>query len=205
MGESMRRLLTAGDQLDIPLLRSDGSLHVVELKTACISKLIRKHRGTREPADTPIGLEEVPLIVGTDVNEAVSQTMNYLCHLDESRDHILSRFKIDTRRATATVLVGHPEHLDGEITADQVASTLRIYNSHLSRIEVMHYQELIENAERALALAADVEDEETREHELAERQEKPDSGPDTDGDPWAQPDDDPWVRSEPWSDDDAPF
>jgi predicted transcriptional regulator len=92
--------------------------------------------------------------VGNEVHEAVGQVMNYICHLDEDRDHILSKFKIEARRASATVLIGHPMFVPESFSAEEVAGTLRTYNSHHSRIEVMHYQDLIESAERALALAA---------------------------------------------------
>lgn len=200
VGESTRRQLTVGDQLDIPLLRADGSLHIVELKGANIPRLIRRYRGPNEPAATPMGQEEVPLIVGPDVNEAVGQAMNYLCRLDESRDHILTRFKIDTRRATATVLVGHPDFVQGDFTPEDIASTLRIYNSHLSRIEVMHYDDLIKNVERALAMTGhlsegNVEDQQDRQSEDDEAEAPSPAG----DDPWAR------IASEPWPDDDDPF
>jgi hypothetical protein len=153
VGESTRKQLTTGDVLDIPLLRADGSLHVVELKGANIPSLVRRYRGPADPQEIAGRYEEVPLIVGTEVHEAVGQTMNYLCHLDEDRDHILTKFKIDVRRASATVLIGHPRFVSRSFSADEIASTLRIHNSHHARIEVMHYADLIESAERALALA----------------------------------------------------
>jgi len=89
--------------------------------------------------------------------------MNYLCHLDEERDHILARFKIEARRATGTVLIGHPDFVS-DFSDEEIAGTLRIYNSHLSRVEVMHYRDLIESAERALALAENPPDEPGNEH-----------------------------------------
>ena len=153
VGESARRQLTTGDVLDVPLLRADGSLHVVELKEANIPRLVRRYRGPADPQEVAGRREELPLIVGTEVHEAVGQAMNYLCHLDEDRDHILAKFKIDVRRASATVLIGHPRFVPRSFTPDEIASTLRIHNSHHARIEVMHYADLIENAERALALA----------------------------------------------------
>ena len=153
VGESTRKQLTTGDVLDIPLLRADGSLHVVELKGANIPSLVRRYRGPVDPQEVAGRCEEVPLIVGTEVHEAVGQTMNYLCHLDEDRDHILTKFKIDVRRASATVLIGHPGFVSRSFSPDEIASTLRIHNSHHARIEVMHYGDLIESAERALALA----------------------------------------------------
>lgn len=153
VGESTRRQLTTGDVLDVPLLRADGSLHVVELKGANIPTLVRRYRGPVDPKEVGGQREEIPLIVGTEVHQAMGQVMNYLCHLDEDRDHILTKFKIDVRRASATVLVGHPMFVHRSFSPDEIASTLRIHNSHHARIEVMHYGDLIENAERALALA----------------------------------------------------
>ena len=153
VGESARQQLTVGDVLDIPLLRADGSLHVVELKGANIPSLVRRYRGPVDPQEVAGRREELPLIVGTEVHEAVGQAMNYLCHLDEDRDHILTRFKIDVRRASATVLIGHPKFISKSFNPDEIASTLRIHNSHHARIEVLHYGDLIESAERALALA----------------------------------------------------
>lgn len=188
IGESRRRQLTTGDVLDIPLLRPDGSLHVVELKAANIPSLVHRYRGPSDPLVTDRGREELPLIVGTNVHEAVGQAMNYLCHLDEDRDHILAKFKIETRRASATVLIGHPKFVQGEFANEEISSTLRTYNSHLSRIEVMHYDDLLDNGERYLALAASPPDEE--QHEDDEQL----SG-------YERVDDDPWDHAapEPWS------
>jgi hypothetical protein len=151
MGDAARTQLTAGEVLDIPLLRPDGSLHVVELKGAKVSELVKQHRGTAHPQVVAGQREEVPLIVGLEVHKAVGQVMNYLCQLDEDRDRILTRFKIDARRASATVLIGHPK-FEKDFTKKEIASAFRIYNSHHARIEVMHYADLIESAERALAL-----------------------------------------------------
>jgi Domain of unknown function (DUF4263) len=152
VGESMRSQLTAGEVLDIPLLRADGSLHVVELKGAKIPELVKQHRGTPNPQVVAGRREDVPLIVGSEVHKAVGQAMNYLCQLDEDRDRVLNKFKIDVRRASATVLIGHPK-FEKDFTKEEIASTFRIYNSHHARIEIMHYAELIESAERALALS----------------------------------------------------
>ena len=163
VGESSRKELTTGDVLDIPLLRPDGSLHVVELKGANIPKLVHRYRGPHNPLAFADQREELPLIVGAEVHEAVGQVMNYLCHLDEERDHIHARFKIEARRATGTVLIGHPTFVKG-FSDEDIANTLRIYNSHLSRVEVMHYRDLIESAERALALAADPTEDTESEH-----------------------------------------
>jgi hypothetical protein len=133
--KAKRRSLTVLDQLDIPLLRSDGSLHVVELKQSNIPKLIRKHRNH--------------LVVGNDIHEAVSQAMNYLVALDEQRAQILTDLGIDTRRASAVIVIGHTDFVEG-FTPEQVYETIRIYNSHISRIEVITFDELVFGARNSL-------------------------------------------------------
>lgn len=136
LGEHQRRQFTSLDQLDIPLLRADGSLHIVELKRANIPKLIIPHRNH--------------LVPGEDVHLAVGQAMNYLRALDEQAAQIRQDIGVDVRRATATVVVGHPDHCSfGD--DEEVAQTLRTYNSHLARIEVVSYAELLAGAVAALA------------------------------------------------------
>ena len=136
--KAKRRSLTVLDQMDIPLIRGDGSLHLVELKQANIPQLIRKHRNH--------------LIAGDDIHEAVAQAMNYLVALDEQRAQILTDLKVDVRRATATVVVGHTDFVK-DFTPQEVHETIRTYNSHLSRIEIITYDELIAGARQSLDLS----------------------------------------------------
>jgi hypothetical protein len=135
-----RRQLTVLDQLDLVLFRPDGSLHGVELKRPGILRLVKK-----------------PLnhwIVGSHVHEAVGQAESYLRELDEARDHILSRLDIDCRRASMTVVIGHRDHDQSDATSQEIDEAIRTYNSHLSRVSVTTYDNLIENAQRMLDLAA---------------------------------------------------
>ena len=82
----------------------------------------------------------------------MSQAANYLRSLDENRAAILAEHGIECRRTSATVLIGHPKFLDSRHEPAQVAGALRTYNTILSRIEVITYQELIDSADRTLAL-----------------------------------------------------
>ncbi|MGV9296452.1 Shedu anti-phage system protein SduA domain-containing protein [Amycolatopsis sp. NPDC003676] len=134
--KSLRRRLVRTIELDIPLLRPDGVLHVVELKRADV-QVARWHRNRP--------------IVANAVHEGVGQAMNYLTLLDEQRTDLLNEFGIDTRRASATVVVGCRTSPEGPPPAD-IHETLRIFNSHLSRVEVITYQQLLERAERVLDL-----------------------------------------------------
>lgn len=88
------RRMVERQEFDIPILRPDGSLHVVELKRANVRTTTR-HRGS--------------LIPNSQVHRAVGQVMNYLLALDENRGMISERYGIEVRRTSATVVIGHPE------------------------------------------------------------------------------------------------
>ncbi|WP_158609304.1 Shedu anti-phage system protein SduA domain-containing protein [Micromonospora musae] len=132
-----RRRLVAGSELDIPLLRPDGSLHVVELKRANVRIMTHQRNG---------------LIPNGEVHRAVGQVMNYLLALDEDRSRILDQHGVDVRRAAATVVVGHPRFQPDFDEAD-MNEVLRTYSSHLARIEVITYKQLIDGATNALGLS----------------------------------------------------
>lgn len=219
VGEARRKELVAGDRMDIPLLRPDGSLHVVELKGARIPILVEQYRGTQDRQEVAGELEEVPLVVGPEMNRAVGQVMNYLTRLDEQRDHILNRTKIDVRRASATVLIGHPDFVKN-YTRAEIDGTLRIYNSHLARVEVRHYAELIESAEEALRVAEEVELIEEADAETHDESAQPQVDPwatsgasdtpsrTTDPWRWPSPSADPWATPPPspgWRSEEPPF
>ncbi|MGW7517510.1 Shedu anti-phage system protein SduA domain-containing protein [Streptomyces sp. NPDC054796] len=140
VAESEHRRLVPGDELDIPLLRADGALHVVELKQAAgVSRLVKRQRGAWVPTHQ--------------VHDAVGQAINYLVGLDENRERIREEFGIDTRRASAVVLIGHPLG-QPEVPEEVINEALRTHTAHLSRVEVLTYKELIDSAERALGEGA---------------------------------------------------
>ena len=137
VGEATHRRLAPGLEIDIPLLCPNGILHIVELKRANV-KLIKRHRANYVPT--------------SDVNDAIGQILNYLCALDERRDQLLQTHQIDSRRARGTVVIGHPIH-SPEFDERQILATLRNHSSHLGRVEVVTYKELLDSAERALAIS----------------------------------------------------
>jgi hypothetical protein len=134
--ELTRPRLATDVTLDIPLLRGDGSLHIVELKQANIPSLLERPR--------------VHPSVGVEVHRAVTQVVNYLRSLDEKRATILADFGVDCRRSFATIIVGHPIFVAKNYSEEEISSAFRTYNSHLVRIEVITYKELLDSAERAL-------------------------------------------------------
>ncbi|MCL6738876.1 Shedu anti-phage system protein SduA domain-containing protein [Streptomyces neyagawaensis] len=137
VGEAAHRRLVPGDEVDIPLIRGDGALHIVELKRSMGLKhpLVVRHRNAWVP--------------GAEVHKAVGQAVNYLVGLDEDRHRIREEFGIETRRAGALVLVGHPA-LHPEVPEEEITEALRTFNDHMSRVEVLTYKELLDNARRSL-------------------------------------------------------
>lgn len=130
-----RRLLAEGTQVDIPLIRADGVLHVVELKTANI-EIVKQYRSHVVPT--------------ANVNDAVSQVENYLRTLEENRGRIFDTFGFDTRRASGTVVIGHHQYQEG---FDERAINEALRNrTYLGRIDVITYKELIDNARRTLEI-----------------------------------------------------
>jgi antiviral defense system Shedu protein SduA len=130
------RRLTPGNEVDIALLRPDGVLHVIELKQANL-RVVKYHRSTPIPT--------------ADVHDAVMQVSNYLRDFDERRTLILETYGIDVRRASGTVVIGHPK-FDTAFTEREVNEAVRTYVSQQSRIDVITYKQLIDSARRSLQL-----------------------------------------------------
>ncbi|MFD5034973.1 Shedu anti-phage system protein SduA domain-containing protein [Streptomyces sp. NPDC058405] len=137
VGEAIHRRLVPGDEVDLPLIRHDGALHVVELKRAMslAGPLVKKYRGSWIPT--------------AQVHDAVGQAVNYLVALDENRHRLREDLGIETRRASAMVLIGHPL-VQPSVPEESINEALRTFNTHVNRVEVLTYKELIDNAERSL-------------------------------------------------------
>jgi hypothetical protein len=139
-----RRNLVLLDQYDYPLLRADGGLQIIELKGAA-EKIVEKHRNH--------------YIVSASVHRAVSQCINYLRALDEQGAMLQTTYRnelnldIDFRRVGGTVVIGHPgrdEASSPPATKPQIEQTIRSYNAHIARIQVVTYSDLLGSAGRAL-------------------------------------------------------
>lgn len=146
VGVEQRRRLIPLDEHDVALVTNDGTLHIVELKGPVVPRLVHKHRGH--------------LIVGRDVHEAVAQAINYLRSIDELGSVLSTTYRNeglpvpDMRRTFATVIIGHPAHV-ADTEERLVDQTIRSYNAHLSRVEVVTYKNLLDAADRALVFEED--------------------------------------------------
>lgn len=139
VGVFERRNTLQLDQHDIPLVRADGSLHIVELKGPHVPRLVRHHRNHA--------------IVGQEVHEATMQAANYIRSADEQGLQVAQNLRyegveVDLRRVFATVVIGHRQHVD--LPEQVIDQALRTYNASLNRIEVVTYDQLLDAASRAL-------------------------------------------------------
>jgi Shedu protein SduA, C-terminal len=148
-----RRDFALLDQHDYPLLCADGSIQIVELKGPGCA-LVRKYRNH--------------YIVSNEVHEATSQCLNYLRSLDEQGQMLQTAYRnelgidIDFRRARGTVVIGHLARSETSTASRfQIEQTIRSYNAHISRIQVITYSDLLDSADRALRFEAPAEDEAT--------------------------------------------
>lgn len=147
VGVLERRQIITLDEHDVPLICADRSIHIIELKRPR-HKLVREHRSHQ--------------IVSNEVHEAVAQCMNYVRGFDElgashqTYYHNELSLDLDFRRARGTVIIGHPELTSPDnATREQVEQTIRSYNAHLTRVQVITFADLVDSAERALAFEAE--------------------------------------------------
>lgn len=131
------RLLLPDSRSDLLLIRGDGSMRLVVVRPAMrIPGLITRNRG---------GWSLLP-----EVHDAAAQAHSYLVSLDENRDWVREKFGVDTRRAGATVLIGHPA-VQPHIQEEQINEVLRRFSAQHTRVEVITYKELADSAERSLS------------------------------------------------------
>ncbi|MEU5135585.1 MULTISPECIES: Shedu anti-phage system protein SduA domain-containing protein [Streptomyces] len=141
IGIAHRRNLAMLDEHDIPLVEPNGALHIVELKGPKIKDLVKRYRNH--------------LIVGNEVHQAVGQLMNYLKQLDQQGAAMEQVFRnehgveYDMSRLCGTVIIGHSHHVS-DYAKKSIDQAIRTFNSHLTRVQVLTYEDLLDRAEMAL-------------------------------------------------------
>lgn len=131
------RLLLPDSEHDLLLIRGDGSMRIVVVRPAMrIPGLIKRSRG---------GWSLMP-----EVHDATARAQSYLVSLDENRDWVREKLGVDTRRAGATVLIGHPA-VQPHIPEEQINEVLRRFTAQHTRVEAITYKELADSAVRSLS------------------------------------------------------
>jgi len=129
-----RRTWTRDDNLDFMLRRTvDNFLEIIEIKTPFKDSLLLydKSHSSYYPS--------------AKLSPVLGQVMRYIEEVERARDYILSKDKVDTLKIRARIIIGR----DGE-EPQQIA--LRNLNSHLYRIEVITFDQLLRIAARVLAV-----------------------------------------------------
>ncbi len=129
-----RRTWTRDDNLDFMLRRTvDNFLEIIEIKTPFKESLMLHDKSH----DSYYPSAKLSRVLG--------QVMRYIEEIERDRDSILSKDKFDTLKIRARIIIGR----DGE---DPQQIALRNLNSHLYRIEVITFDQLLRIAARVLAV-----------------------------------------------------
>ncbi|MEO1036989.1 MAG: Shedu anti-phage system protein SduA domain-containing protein [Pseudomonadota bacterium] len=130
-----RRNWTRDEQLDYMLRRTvDDYLEIVEIKTAAPDPLFRFDRSHKS------------YYPSRRLSQVIGQVMKYIEEVERNRNNILVSDEVDTLKIRVRVIVGR----DGATKEERAA--LRNFNSHLHRIEVITYDQLLKIAERVLSM-----------------------------------------------------
>ena len=117
--------------VDLVLLGIDGALHIVVVGPANVPDLV-------------VVRDDGSYAVGDAVQTKVVEAVNHLLNVDKS-EAIRNEFKgIQTRRAFATVVIGHPRYAT-TLTGSHLRDTLRTYSSYLTGIQIMTYDQLVDS------------------------------------------------------------
>ena len=133
------RVIVVGSQYDIILVSVDGFIDLIELKTAGVP-LFRRDRSHQN------------LFPSRHLAAAIGQALHYLLKLDNTVPSVNHDLGIPAHRARVTIVIGKFLDPQGEHTTEALAKdkaermALRTLNSHLSRIEVRTFTEVLEAA-----------------------------------------------------------
>jgi hypothetical protein len=128
------------DEHSIPLIRFDGAIHVVIVEPSRVPDLVTGSVGSYRTS---------PLIAA-----ACDRARQAIRALEAGRETISERLAIECGRAVATVVIGHPDFVDG-VEPGPVRDELRVLNTFAAGIAVITYEELISVAEQTLGDAGD--------------------------------------------------
>ena len=127
-----RRDWTTEESLDLLLETADRYFEIIELKRSSAKLFVEDHGNW---------------IVSGDVNRAVNQAAQYISEIEADRSNLLRRYNIDLYKLNAKVVIGH---IEDDSDAPKKREALRMYNSHLHRIKVLTYDELIKIADNVV-------------------------------------------------------
>lgn len=128
-----RRKWTNEETIDIMLRSADSYFDIIELKRSNALLFKRDHG---------------KWIVSSEVSDAINQAAHYISEIERERATLFQRYKVDLYKLKAKVLIGAICEDDEDVEDRRAA--LRMLNSHLHRIEVITYDELVRIAENVV-------------------------------------------------------
>jgi hypothetical protein len=127
-----RRKWTRDENLDFMLRRSsDGFLEIIEIKTPSSDKLF-VHDKSHDCYYPSAKLSNV-----------IGQVIKYIENIDRDRDSIKSKDNYDPLKIRAKIIFGRDD-------SGECQDALRLLNSHLHRVEIITFDQLMKIAERVL-------------------------------------------------------
>jgi hypothetical protein len=129
-----RRTWTRDDRLDFMLRRTvDGYLEIVEIKTPAVGALFRYDASHDSH------------FASSDLSRVVGQTVRYIDEVERKRDSLIAADGVDPLKIRARIIIGR----DGDAVQ---SAALRSFNAHLSRIEVLTFDQLLRIAKQVLSV-----------------------------------------------------
>lgn len=129
-----RRRWTRDEQQDFVVRRtSDGYIEIIEIKTPLNGKPLFKFDPSHKT-----------YYADGDLSKVIGQVQNYIERIDADHDSIQVKDGEDTSKIRAKIIIGR------DVNAENVQS-LRRFNGHLHRIEVITFDGLLNTAERVLS------------------------------------------------------
>lgn len=139
-----RRRWTRDESLDFMLRRtSDDFLEIIEIKTPSDDKILAYDKSHKAYYPT----SKLSIVLG--------QVLNYIEKIDRDRDSILSKDLFDPLKIRAKIIIGR----NGD---KEYQDTLRTLNSHLNRVEIITFDQLLNTAERVINIFEKIESKEDK-------------------------------------------
>jgi len=127
-----RRKWTRDDNLDFMLRRTvDNYLEIIEIKTPAVMPLFNYDKSHDS------------YYASAKLSQVMGQVYRYIEEVERNRDSIIAQDKIDPLKIRARIIIG----VDGS-EIEQAA--LRTMNSHLHRVEIITFDQLLRVAKRTL-------------------------------------------------------
>lgn len=130
-----RRIWVRDQQQDFMCKRTtDGFLEVIEIKRPLNDRNLFSWDDSHKT-----------FYPGNELSKSIGQVINYLATLDSDRDRIRSNDGEDTNKIRVKLIIGR----DGD---ERQVESLRNLNSHINRIEIVTFDQLLKIAKRVLEI-----------------------------------------------------